>query len=431
MRGHIARGRADGTWYIRVDLARGTDGKRRQRRETLRGTKAEAQRRLRELLREIETGGYADSSRITLSELARRWLEAAEHRVSHKTHTGYSWHVRHYISPALGSMRAESLRPAHIEAALATWAAGTRKDKEQGAISQRTVAHIFNTLRTLLRWSVKMGALVRNPADAVEPPRYIRKEMRALDAVGVTELLGAARNTELQAIIAVAIGTGLRRGELLGLRWSDIDLDARRLTVRRSVETIKGITTTKPPKTARSARTIALPPFVADVLRAERAAQARLLLLLGVGRSEDGWVFLRGDGMQWEPGAFSLAFARFVKRSKLQHVRFHDLRHSFGTLALTSGVDLQTVSRALGHESVAITSRIYVHAIETLQDEAAARIDALLGDKVAGTFAVAKGAPQNASVPQRCHKTYAQKEKPCKNRADVVAPTGIEPVFAT
>lgn len=243
-------------------------------------------------------------------------------------------------------MRAESLRPAHIEAAFAAWASGTRKDKEQGAISQRTVAHIFNTLRTLLRWSVKMGALVRNPADAVGPPRYVRKEMRALDAVGVTELLAAARDTELQAIIAVAIGTGLRRGELLGLRWSDTDLDARRLTVRRLVETIKGITTTKPPKTTRSARTIALPPFVADVLRAERGAQARLLLLLGVGRNEDGWVFLRGDGTQWEPGAFSLAFARFVKRSRLQLVRFHDLRHSFGTLALTSGVDLQRVSRA-------------------------------------------------------------------------------------
>ena len=275
-----------------------------------------------------------------------------------------------------------------------------------------------------------MDALVRNPADAVEPPRYAHKEMRALDAPGVAVLLEAARDTDLQAIVAVAVGTGLRRGELLGLRWSDIDLDARRLTVRRSVETVQGITRTKPPKTTRSARTIALPPFVADVLRAERAAQARLLLLLGQGRSEDGWVFLRGDGTQWEPGAFSLAFARFVKRSKLQHVRFHDLRHSFGTLALASGVDLQTVSRALGHESVAITSRIYVHAIESLQDEAAARIDALLGEKVAGALAVASGSPQNVFVPQRCHASTQTKKKPRKNGANVVAPTGIEPVSA-
>jgi integrase len=182
--------------------------------------------------------------------------------------------------------------------------------------------------------------------------------MRALDPDSVASLLEAAEGTELQAAIAVAIGTGLRRGELLALRWSDLDLDARRLTVRRSLETIEGVTRTKPPKTARSARTIALPPFVGNILRAERKKQAELRLLLGLGREDDGWVFVRSDGSQWEPGAFSLAFARFVKRAELPHIRFHDLRHSFGTLALASGVDLQTVSRALGHESAAITSRI-------------------------------------------------------------------------
>lgn len=412
MRGHVTRGRSDGTWYIRVELPRDANGKRRQRRETIFGTKAEAQRRLRDLLREVETGGYADSSRITVAELAERWLDAAENRVGAKTHRFYAAHIRLYVTPSLGSLRAESLRPAHIESALAAWAHGPRKDRERGFVSPRTIAHVFNTLRTLLRWSVKMGALVRNPADAVEPPRYERKEMRALDASGVSELLAAARKTELQAVIAVAVGTGLRRGELLGLRWSDIDLDARRLTVRRPVETVAGVTRTKPPKSARSARTIALPPFVADVLRAERAAQARLLLLLGQGRNEDGWVFLRGDGTAWEPGAFSLAFARLVKRKKLQHVRFHDLRHSFGTLALASGGDLQTVSRALGHESVAITSRIYVHAIETLQDEAAARIDALLGEKVAGAFAVANGTAQIAPVPQPCHEEAPSAKSP-------------------
>ena len=106
-------------------------------------------------------------------------------------------------------------------------------------------------------------------------------------------------------------------------------------------------------------------------------------------QTEDGWVFLRGDGSPWEPAAFSLSFARFVRRAKLPHIRFHDLRHSFGTLALASGVDLQTVSRALGHESTAITSRIYLHAVETLQDDAAARIDALLGNAVTSALATA------------------------------------------
>ena len=438
MKGYITRGRSGGTWYLRVELTRSDNGKRRQRRETVRGTKADAQHRLRDLLREVEGGGYVGSDRHTVAELAKRWLATKEHRVAAKTYAFYASHVRLYIVPALGSLRAESLRPSHVEAALAAWARGNRNDRESGTLSSRSVAHLFSTLRTFLRWSVKMGLLVRNAADAVDPPRFERKEMRVLDAAGVARLLRAAHGSELQAIIAVAVGTGLRRGELLALGWSDVNLDARRLTVRRSLETVKGVTRTKPPKTARSARTIALPPFVADVLREERRRQEELRRAFGTEQTEDGWVFVRADGSPWEPGAFSLSFARFVKRVKLPHVRFHDLRHSFGTLALASGVDVQTVSRALGHESTAITSRIYLHAVETLQDDAAARIDALLGNAVAGalakppiptspTITLRQAQGDIASVPQRCHAPSLQTKNARRFERFVVAPTGIEP----
>jgi hypothetical protein len=223
----------------------------------------------------------------------------------------------------------------------------------------------------------------------------------------------------------------------------DVDLDAGRLNVRRSLETHKGVTRTKPPKTARSARTIALPPFVIDVLRNEQERS-------GLRREgADDWIFTRADGAPWEPGAFSLAFARFIKGAKLPHVRFHDLRHSFGTLASASGVDLQTVSRALGHESTAITSHIYLHAIEALQEDAAARIDALLGNAVTSALAKPVGAaiPRKAqgdtegrsgtealpnveeSVPRPCHVTTPALKKVRQMKIFLVAPTGIEPVF--
>ena len=169
------------------------------------------------------------------------------------------------------------------------------------------------------------------------------------------------------------------------------------------METVKGKVETKPPKTRRSARTLSLPSFVSDLLRsvAERRQP-----------DDSDWVFLRANGTQCEPGAFSLAFARFVKQPGLPHVRFHDLRHSFGTLTLGSGVDLQTVSRALGHESVAITSRIYVHAVEALQEDQAARIDALLGDGVASVMSAPVTAGADASVPQPCHNDAQAKKKP-------------------
>ncbi len=433
MRGHLTRGGAIGTWYLRVELTRDGNGQRRQRRETVHGTKAEAHRRLRDLLREVEAGGYAGDNRLTVRELALRWLASKEQRVAAKTYAFYASHVRLYIAPALGSLRAERLRPAHVEAAISAWSLGKRNDRERGALSPRTVAHIFSTVRTMLRWGARMGLVLRNAADSVDPPRFESKEMHVLDPAGVARLLRAAQGTELQAIIAVAIGTGLRRGELLALRWSDVDLDARRLHVRRSLETHKGVTRTKPPKTARSARTIALPPFVIDVLRYEQVRQRE-----SRRAPADGWVFTRADGASWEPGAFSLAFARFVTGAKLPHVRFHDLRHSFGTLALASGVDLQTVSRALGHESTAITSRIYLHAIEALQEDAAARIDALLGSAVSSALAKplgsvtlrqAQGDNAVESVPQRCHA----QPLPIKNARTierfVVAPTGIAPVY--
>ncbi len=289
-----------------------------------------------------------------------------------------------------------------------------------------------------------MGFLVRNIAEAVDPPRFDRKEMLVLNPVGVAQLLQAAQGTELTAIVAVAIGTGLRRGELLALRWSDVNLDARRLTVHRSLETVKGLTRTKPPKTVRSARTIALPLFVTDILRAQRQQQEAQGRDLGLKADEDGWIFTRADGSSWEPGAFSLAFARFVKRAKLPRVRFHDLRHSFGTLALASGVDLQTVSRALGHESTAITSRTYLHAIEALQEDAAARIDALLGNAVTSALAKPVGSVAlrqaqgdtvrqaqrdnpGESVPRPYHVAPLPIKKERQMKLFLVAPTGIEP----
>jgi integrase len=428
MKGHITPGPLAGTWYLRVELPRDANGSRQRRRDTFRGSKKDAEKRLREIIREVECGGSVDAARITFAQLVERWLETTEHRVGTLTFASYRAHVRFYIIPELGALRADAVRPAHVEKALTRWATVARNDGHKGHLSPRSVAHIFNTLRSACKWAVRTGILNRNPVDAVSAPRVERREMRALGLDGIAELVAAARGSELEDPIAVALGTGLRRGELLGLRWPDVDLEKARLSVKRSVETVDGITRTKPPKTARSARTISLPTSVVEILVRRRAIQRERRMMLGLGRDDQGWIFTRADETAWDPAAFSLFFARLVKRSKLQHVRFHDLRHSFGTLALASGVDLKTVSNALGHSAITTTANTYLHAVETLERDAAARIEALIGDALATPARAVGESPATGSGPRRAHGKTLPLGKARGYGHKIIALTGVEPV---
>ena len=259
--------------------------------------------------------------------------------------------------------------------------------------------------------------------------------MRTLDAAGVAALLNAANGADLQEPIAVLVGTGLRRGELLGLRWSDIDFLGRRLTVRRSIEIVGRDRREKPPKTQHSARTLALAAFVIEALRRRKATQLeRLNALLGDElearrRQGSSYVFDRADGSPWNPDSFSWAFANLVSGAKLPKIRLHDLRHSHATLALSAGTDLKTISAALGHSTISITANTYVHAIEQMQRSHADRIDAMLGDTVAKAIGGASEEAAGSSGPQRAHTLPLALEKARKYRPESLAPAGFEPAL--
>jgi len=423
MKGYITRGRVDGTWYLRAELPRLANGKRQQRRETLRGTKAEAQRRLREFLREIETG-IAGADRLTVASIAKRWLDSTEHRVGALTFHRYQQIVSDYIVPSIGALRADVVRPAHVEAAVVAWR-GRMSEKTGRALTNRSIRHAYDTTRALCRWAVRMGLLARNPCDAVTPPRWEQREMSTLDEKGLGALLAAARGTELELPIVVLVGTGVRRGEAFGLRWSDIDLDRARLTVRRSIEVVKGERREKPPKTTRSARTVALPPFVVDALRRQKREQGERRLLLGLGRDDEAYIFDRPDGSPWDPTQFGWRFADLVRRHKLVKVRLHDLRHSYATFMLSAGVDLKSISMSLGHSTIAVTANTYAHVTDSLQQQNADRLDVAIGAVVGGAAAGDFG----GSVPQRCHTATSTSKKPRGYRVFVVAPAGFEPAL--
>ena len=423
MKGSITKGRVAGTFYLRVELDRGAKGKRRRIRETFRGSRRDAEARLRDLLREAENGGL-DGARISVEQLCERWLQTVKYLVAGHTYTRYQQVVTHYILPELGSLRARALRPVRVEAAVAKWLVMKRADGKR-TLSPRTVRHVFDVLKNVLNWAVQKNVITRNPVDAAQPPRYVQPEMKTLDAEGIANLLRAASTSYLRLPIAMLIGTGIRRGECLGLKWGDVDLEGARLTIRRTLELVKGQVREKPPKTARSARTLSLPPFVVAALREQKAQQREIRIRRGMGRaSNDDYVFDRSDrpGEARNPDTFGSRFHELVHRKKLPRIRLHDLRHSFASLSLVAGADLKLISSALGHSTIAVTANTYLHIAQSLQEKHAAQLDSLLGSAVTEALAAGSG-------PQPAHKCTPIAKKARKIKTILVAPAGVEPAL--
>lgn len=401
MKGHITRGRGDGVWYLRVELPRGAGGARRQKRITFRGTKAEAQRKLRDVLQKIENGGLSSDTRMSFDDLLTKWMESRSHRLARRTMYSYDIYVRIYLRPAFGALKASAVRPEHIENAIAAWSRRSRLD-ESAPLSQRTVRHIFDTLRAACRWAVKMRYIEHSPVDRVEPPKFTHRKMIPLDPKAIAELLTAAQGTNLQSPILTIAGTGLRRSEALALQWADINFEKAQLTVNRTLDfSTDGVLRVKAPKTEKSARTISLAPFVVKALRQQRASQLERFLELGIPVRPDGWVFDRpelGDGQPWSPNLFSKAFIRLVKRTNAPTTTIHGLRHAYATIALSAGVDLKTVSETLGHSEIGTTADIYTSVVESLKLAAADRMESAMG------FEIGEAVNQGP-VPQRCQTT--------------------------
>jgi integrase len=271
------------------------------------------------------------------------------------------------------------LRPPQIEEAVRTWqtkAAGRRKKKVQ--LSARTVGHVFATLRTALKRAVRQRSIAWNPCDGVDPPRVERMEMRALGAAAASALIRACESGPIGAAIVTSLGTGLRRGELLALRWGDVDLKTGLLTVQRAIERSDRQSRFKDPKTKRSRRTISLPRFVVVRLRRHRLQQAQWFWANHLGRTNAETLVFERAGEPWVPNTFNTAFTRTLHDAGVQHMRLHDLRHTFASMALEAGVDLKTVSNALGHSTISTTADVYAHVTDSLMQDAAQRIDSVI-----------------------------------------------------
>jgi integrase len=373
-------------WLLVVDAGYHVKGKRLQKFRSFTGTREEADDKLRQFVAEVKTG-IVVGDRLSTAEYLARWLEQKRTEgLAGKTVARYEGIVRDYLIPELGSGPIAKVAAAHVKQALLVWRSAICKNRKRRKLADRTVHHIFATLKSALNEALREEAVKRNACLSVRPPSKGRSHVEAIDETAALVLLEKLDATALGLPTLIAVYTGLRRGELLSLRWSDIDLDARTLFVRRSLELTKNeagalVPRFKEPKTAKSHRAVALPTQAVAALRAHRASQGQVRLSEGIAASEHDLVFPEPEPIgwrptrPWNPDRFSAQFYWRVKTSGLPKVTFHGLRHSFASIALRAGVPLKVVSEQLGHTSVKTTGDLYTEVLGDLQRDAADRMD--------------------------------------------------------
>ena len=377
MKGHI-RERSPGHWAIILD-AQDTAGKRKRRWHSFAGTKRQAQIECARLISEVQGGTYLEPSKVTLAEFLGRWLNHIKSQVSPRSHERYAEIVHTHIVPLLGAVPLPRLRGEQVSGAYAKALTSGRRDGT-GGLSPRTVHHIHRILKQALAQAVRWQTLARNPAD-VDPPRVEKKQMQTLDADETITLIEAARDTNLFLPILLGALCGLRRGEITALRWRTIDLDAGQLAVVASTEQTEEGVREKETKSGKD-RTVALPSMVIGELRQHRTRQAEGLLRIGVRFTDNHHVVAREDGEPIQPRSLTHAFVKFLRRRGLQHIKFHDLRHTHATHMLKAGVHPKIAQERLGHSSVGVTIDLYSHVLPGMQAEAVNRIDAVLSDAI-------------------------------------------------
>ncbi len=323
MKGHI-RERSPGRWAIIIEQRDAVTGKRKRKWHSFQGTKRPAQIECARLISGIQGGSYLEPNKTSFAAYLDHWLENVRTQVSPRTHERYSEIVHKNIVPTLGFVPLTKLRPAQISSAYSKALTSGRRDGK-GGLAPTTVVYMHRLIKQALGQAVRWELLTRNAANAVDPPKTERVSLATYDMTQTVQLLEALRSTRLSLPVLLGVMCGLRRGEIVALRWGHIDLAAGKISVVESAEqTAEGVRY-KPPKSGRG-RTVALSAMVAAEVRQHRLAQAEELLRLGVRQTDATFVYTRQDGEPMQPRSLSQMWAACA--TNLPRIRFHDLRHA-------------------------------------------------------------------------------------------------------
>jgi integrase len=370
------RQRSKGYFQIRYNL--GVDpltGKRKRVEISHFGTYDSAKQELRRLLRTIDDQQHVEPNKIKVGEYLTQWLDTIRSQVGPTTHQRYTQIVVHYLVPRFGNCQLSKLAPVDIQQVYIDWEKGGRVDCKEGGLAPRTRLHMHRVLKLALRHAVRMRLIVFNPVDNVTAPRASKVTITTLTVEQSAILLAALRGKYIYWPVLLALATGMRRGEILALRWKNVDFEKKTVRVVESLEQTKKGIRFKAPKTNRT-RAVLLPEYALEELRHRKDEQAKYLDDLKMKQTEDTLVCAGYDGEPIWPTSVTHEFTKaMIRLPNLPRVRFHDLRHSHATQLLTAGIHPKIAQERLGHTTISTTLDLYSHVTDTMQDDAAAKLD--------------------------------------------------------
>lgn len=378
MSAHVEK-RSKGSWTIIIELGKDASGKRKRITKSIKGTKKLAEKEMYKLLAEIEKGTYVKPTQLLTSEYLKKWLEDyGLSNLAPSTYDSYKMIINKHLIPAIGHVPIIKLEPMHLQSYYTKALKEGRKDGK-GGLSPRTVQYHHRVCREALQHAMRWQIIVRNVADSVEPPKQVKPEMKVLDVAGVDKLLKTAEARDYD-LIYTAVYSGLRRGELIALKWQDLDLTKGLASIRRSMLRLTGQGFVfRETKTKKGKRQVALPSCLTLLLKKVKQKQNENKLLLGSDYQDNDLVFCNKNGTPTDPDGISKRFKTLIEKVGFPGVRFHDLRHTHATLLLAEGIHPKIVQERLGHKTITLTLDTYSHVLPGLQEEAAAKLELMLG----------------------------------------------------
>ena len=385
--------KSNGTYLIRVSCGLDGSGKQITRSKTFKPSKPnlsyqrlnkEIDQFVAEFELEVKSGGNCvNFDKITFSEFTTKYLEQKKTSLSPTTYVFYEMIIRTELIPMFGTMKMRDIKTYHVQQFIQYLATEKkRNDGVEGGISATTVRRYTTVLRSILTLAYKLDYIPEDVGNSrkIEFPKEASTEIEVYTVEEVSEILKALENEpiNIRTLVEVAIFTGMRRGEIVGLKWGDIDFQNQKIHVKRSIYKPKdGKAQEKEPKSKYGIRTISIPEELCKTLVAYRAQQVRHISFLGDAWKNLDYVFTEEDGYVMNPQTPTKQFSNFLKRHGIRHLKFHGLRHTSATMLLANGCDIKTVSTRLGHADID-TTNIYVHALESTDRKAAQTFDYLV-----------------------------------------------------